>query len=112
MQLEAGVCERSRLGARTFADVVDARIHDTAVKRLEAELCAPGGQGLDDAANVVADEDEAGDLAVGLHGSPQRVLGILQAMQTSEHIQCVDDTYQPAAKYFEDPAAKAKQTNQ
>jgi len=58
--------------------VIDAGLHDLAVQGLEAELGAAGGQGFDDARDVVADEDEAGHPAVGLHGAPQSVLGVLQ----------------------------------
>ena len=63
---------------RTSADVGDARREDTAVQRLEAELGAAGRQRLDDARDVVADEDEARHPAVRLHRPPQRVLGVLR----------------------------------
>ena len=43
----------------------------------EPELGASRGQWLDDAADIVTDKAEAGDLAVALHGAPQGVLGIL-----------------------------------
>ena len=62
----------------TLADVGDAHGHDAAVQRLEAELGAARRQRLDDARHVVADEDEARDLAVRLHGAPQRVLRVLR----------------------------------
>ncbi len=41
------------------------------------ELGTSRRQGLDDPRDVVADEAEACDLGVGLHGAPQRILGIL-----------------------------------
>ncbi len=55
----------------------DARGEDTAVQRLEAELGAARRQRLDDARDVVADEDEARHPAVRLHRPSQRVLGVL-----------------------------------
>ena len=70
-----GQCERGR--ARTGADVADARGHDAAVERAEAELGAAAGERLDDARDVVADEDEARHRAVRLHRAPQRVLRVL-----------------------------------
>lgn len=69
--------------------MVDASIHHPNVQGLEAELGASGSKRLNDAADVVADEDEAGDLAVRLHGPPQRILGILCATFSVRHAaQC------------------------
>ena len=55
----------------------NAGVHDVAVQRLEAEFGASGGKGLNNARDVVADEDKACHAAVSLHGTPQGILGVL-----------------------------------
>ncbi len=64
--------------SRTIADVGDARGHDATVQRPKPELGAAGRERLNDARDVVTDEDEARHLAVRLHRPPQRVLSILR----------------------------------
>ena len=58
--------------------MADAGRHDASVQRLEAEFGASRGQRLNDARDIVADEDEARHLAVRFHGPPQSILSILQ----------------------------------
>ena len=62
---------------RTLADMGDAGADDAAMQGLEAEFSAARGERLDDAGDIVANEDEARHLAVRLHRPPQRILRIL-----------------------------------
>ena len=57
--------------------MIDALSDDAAVEGLEPEFGTARGKRLDDARDVVADEDEARDFGVRLHRPPQRVLRIL-----------------------------------
>ena len=63
----------------------DAVRHDVAMQGLEAEFGTARGQGFNDAGHIVADEEEACDLAVCLHGPPQCILGILSVDWHSTH---------------------------
>ena len=68
---------RGMVALATCADVGDPRSHDLPVQRLEPELGAARGEGLDDAGHVVAYEEEARHSAVCFHRAPQCVLGVL-----------------------------------
>ena len=63
----------------TFTNITDARLHDSTMKWLEAEFCASWCQGLNDAWDIVATENETCHFAMSLHCPPQSILRILQA---------------------------------
>lgn len=68
----------TRKRALTFAYMVDSGLHDLAMQGLESEFGTSRSQWLNDAGDVIADEDEPCHLAVALHCPPQRILSILQ----------------------------------
>ena len=60
--------------ALLFRYVLQPRRHGCRRKRRKAEFCAAGGDGVNDAADVVAHDAEARDAGMLLHCAPQRAL--------------------------------------
>jgi hypothetical protein len=67
------------LNVDTFsaADSLNSGPGTFVIEWLEPEFRASGSQWLNDSADIVADDTEASDLGILLHGSPQSVLCIL-----------------------------------